>query len=158
MLRLHMRKKEKSIIFNDVNILLFMYFIHCVYVYAVFIAQLCLTLCNPRDCSLPGPSVHGILLARVPKWVAMPFSRGSSQPRDPTQVSSIAGRFFNTEPSGKPGLPTPIFLPGEFHGQRGLAGYNPWGHKELDTTERLTLSVFNRVVVTVSEMSVMCLA
>ena len=31
--------------------------------------------------------------------------------------------------------PTPVFLPGEFHGQRSLAGYSPWGHKELDTTE-----------------------
>ena len=35
--------------------------------------------------------------------------------------------------------PTPVFLPGEFHGQRILAGYSPWGHKELDTTERLSL-------------------
>ena len=34
--------------------------------------------------------------------------------------------------------PTPVILPGEFHGQRSLAGYSPWGHKELDTTERLT--------------------
>ena len=37
-------------------------------------------------------------------------------------------------------LPTLVFLPGEFHGQRSLAGYSPWGHKELDTTEQLTLS------------------
>ena len=37
--------------------------------------------------------------------------------------------------------PTPVFLPEEFLGQRSLAGYNPWGHKELDTTEQLTLSV-----------------
>ena len=36
-------------------------------------------------------------------------------------------------------LPTPVFLPGEFHGQRSLAGYSPWGHKESDTTEQLTL-------------------
>ena len=39
-------------------------------------------------------------------------------------------------------LPTPVFLPGEFHGQRNLAGYNPWGGKESDTTEKLTLSLF----------------
>ena len=39
-------------------------------------------------------------------------------------------------------LPTPVFLPGEFHGQRNLAGYNPWGVKESDTTEKLTLSLF----------------
>ena len=37
------------------------------------------------------------------------------------------------------GLPTPVFLPGKFHGQRSLAGYSPWGRKESDTTERLTL-------------------
>ena len=36
-------------------------------------------------------------------------------------------------------LPTPVFLPGEFHGQRRMAGYSPWGHKESDTTERLSL-------------------
>ena len=37
------------------------------------------------------------------------------------------------------GLPTPVFLPGEFHGQRNLVGYSPWGRKELDTTEQLIL-------------------
>ena len=36
--------------------------------------------------------------------------------------------------------PTPIFLPGEFHGQRSLAGYSPWGRKESDSTEQLTLA------------------
>ena len=50
--------------------------------------------CNPMDCSLPGFSVHGILQARILGWVAISFSRGSSQPRNRTQVSSIAGRFF----------------------------------------------------------------
>ena len=54
------------------------------------------------DCSLQGSSVHGILQARVLEWVAMPSSRGSSQPRDWTQVSCAAGRFFTTEPPGKP--------------------------------------------------------
>ena len=60
----------------------------------VLVAQLCLTLCDPRECSLPGSSVHGILQARILEWVAMPFSRGPSWPRDRTQVSCIAGRFF----------------------------------------------------------------
>ena len=46
------------------------------------------------DCSLPGSSVHGILQARILKWVAIPFSRGSSQARNQTRVSYIAGRFF----------------------------------------------------------------
>ena len=57
-------------------------------------AQLCLTLCNPMDHSLPGSSVHGLLQAKILEWVAISFSRRSSQPRDQTQVSYIAGRFF----------------------------------------------------------------
>ena len=57
-------------------------------------AQLCLTLCNPMDCSLPGSSVHGILQARILEWVAISFSRGSSRPRDRTWASCIAGSFF----------------------------------------------------------------
>ena len=56
--------------------------------------QSCPTLCNPMDCSLPGFSVHGIFQARVLVWVAISFSRGSSWPRDQTQVSCIAGRCF----------------------------------------------------------------
>ena len=52
----------------------------------VLVAQLCLTLCDPMDCSPPGSSVRGVLQARVLEWVAMSFSRGSSQPRDQTHV------------------------------------------------------------------------
>ena len=60
-------------------------------------AQSCLTLCDPMYYT-----VHGILQARILEWVALPFSRGSSQPRDQTQVSRIAGRFFTCyELSGK---------------------------------------------------------
>ena len=51
-------------------------------------------LCNPMDCSPPGSSLHGILQARILEWVAISFSRGSSQPRDRTWVSCITGRFF----------------------------------------------------------------
>ena len=58
------------------------------------VAQSCLTLCDSMDCSPPGSSVHGILQARILVWVAISFSRGSSQTRDWTQVSHIAGRFF----------------------------------------------------------------
>ena len=54
----------------------------------------CLTLCNPMDYSLPGSFVHGFLQARILEWVAMPFSRGSSPPRNWTWVSCIEGRFF----------------------------------------------------------------
>ena len=57
------------------------------------VAQLCLTLCDPKDCSPPGSSVYRILQARILEWVAM-LSRGSSQSRDQTQVSCIAGGFF----------------------------------------------------------------
>ena len=59
------------------------------------VVQSCLTLCDPMDCSLPGFSVHGILQARILEWVSISFSRGSSQPRDRTQISHIAGRHFN---------------------------------------------------------------
>ena len=58
------------------------------------VAQSCLTLCDPVDCSPPGSSVHGILQASVLEWVAISFSRGSSQPRDRTRVSCIADRCF----------------------------------------------------------------
>ena len=51
-------------------------------------------LCNPLDCSLPASSVHEIFQAIVLEWIAISFSGGSSQPRDRTQVSRIAGRFF----------------------------------------------------------------
>ena len=55
------------------------------------LAQLGLTLCDPMDYI-----VHGILQARILEWVAIPFSRESSQTRDRTQVSHIAGRFFTS--------------------------------------------------------------
>ena len=58
------------------------------------VAQSCPTLCNPVDCSPPSFSIHGILQARILEWVAISFSRGSSLPRDWTQVSCIADRLF----------------------------------------------------------------
>ena len=58
------------------------------------VAQSCPTLCDPMDHSLPGSSVHGIFQARILEWVAISFSRGSSQSRDRTQVSRIVGRCF----------------------------------------------------------------
>ena len=60
----------------------------------VLVVQSCPTLCDPMDCSPPGSSVGGILQARILQWVAMPFSRVSSLPRDGTWVSWIVGRFF----------------------------------------------------------------
>ena len=57
----------------------------------VKVTQSCPTLCNPMDYT-----VHGILQARILEWVACPFSRGSSQSRDRTQVCCIVGRFFTS--------------------------------------------------------------
>jgi len=58
------------------------------------VTQSCPTLCDPMDCSPPGSLVHGIFQAWILEWVAIPFSRGSSQPRDRTQVSHIVSRCF----------------------------------------------------------------
>ena len=61
-------------------------------------------LYDPKDCGLPGSSVHGMSQARILKWVAISISRGSSRPRDWTEESpTMAGGFFTTEPPGKPG-------------------------------------------------------
>ena len=63
-------------------------------------AQSYLTLCDPMDCDPPGSSVHGISQARILEWVAVSFSRGSSQYRDRTRVSFIfyiAREFFTSE-------------------------------------------------------------
>ena len=60
----------------------------------MLVAQSGLTACDPMDCSLPGSSVHGILQARILEWVAIPFSRVSSWPRDRTWVSCIGRRIL----------------------------------------------------------------
>ena len=60
------------------------------------VSQSCPTLCDPVDCRLPGSSIHGIFQARILEWVAISFSRGSSQPRDRTEVSCIVGRRFRS--------------------------------------------------------------
>ena len=66
----------------------------------VLVAWLCPTLCNSMDCSPPGSSVH-VLQARVLEWVAIPFSRGSFQSRDRTQISCTADRFFTVWATGE---------------------------------------------------------
>ena len=135
----------------------------------VKVAQSCLTLW-PHGLYRPWNSSD-----QNTEWLAVPFSRGSSQPRDQIQVSCIAGRYFTiwaTRETLAPDSffvfcclltlivswqnakktfakqscnlwrrqwhPTPVLLPGEFHGQRSLEGYSPWGHKESDMTEWLT--------------------
>ena len=62
----------------------------CICMWCAELLQLCPTLCDFMDCSPPGSSVHGILQARILEWVAMPSSRGSSEPRDRTQVSCVS--------------------------------------------------------------------
>ena len=109
--------------------------------------------------SPPGSSGHGILWARILRWVAISFPRGSSRPRDQTQVCCIAGQFFTNwasveytscsfffvSPSSishfvywrRQWHPTPVLLPGKSHGRRSLLGCSPWGRWESGTTERL---------------------
>ena len=77
---------------------------HFVYMYmhtcmCAKLLQACFTLCDPVDCSLLGSSVHGILQARILKWVSMPSSRGFSKPRDQTYISwfpALTDGFFTT--------------------------------------------------------------
>ena len=71
------------------------------------VAQSCPTLSDPMDYSLPGFSICGISQARILEGVAVPFSRGSTWPRDQTWVSCIAGRFFTVWATGE--------APGEFN-------------------------------------------
>ena len=114
------------------------------------VTQSCPTLWNPMNCSPSGSSVHGSLQTRILEWVTISFSRGSSWPRNWTRVSHVAARLFtnwatreddpwveNISLSRKWQPPTEC-LPGEFHGQRSLAGYSPRGHEESDW---LTLSL-----------------
>ena len=62
----------------------------------VKVTQSCPTLCDPIDCSLPDSSVHGILQASILEWAAVPFYRASSQPRNRTSISCIAGGFLTS--------------------------------------------------------------
>ena len=127
--------------------------------------------CDPRDCGPPRSSVHGISQAGILEWAAISSSKGSSQHRDQTRISSvscIASRSFTTGSLGKCHIsiftyicvyvdtqtniyiyiwrwkwqPTPGFLPGEAHEQGSLACYCSWGHKESDTTEQLSTYIY----------------
>ena len=95
------------------------------------------------DCRPPGFFAHGILQARVLEWVTVSFSRGSVWPGDRMWVSCIAGRSFTVWATKvalvitnytlhswrRKWLPTPVFLPGNFHRQRSLAGYSAWSRR-----------------------------
>ena len=93
------------------------------------VAQSCLTLCDPMDCSLPGSSVHGIFQARILEWVAISFSRGSSWPRDWTQVSRIVGRCFTIWATREVNAGDPGSIPGSRRSPGEGIGYPlqyPW--------------------------------
>ena len=118
----------------------------------MLVTQSCPNVYGPMDCSLSGPSVHGILQARILEWVAIFFSRGSSQPRDWTQVSCIAGRFLTIWASGKLYLihmspifdsftsDSPVFdLPLDYHPA-------PWSYILNSLVVFLPLSILNTTI------------
>ena len=90
------------------------------------VGNLCVTVCNPMDCSPPGSSVHGIFQARIVEWVAFPSSGDLPDAGINPTSSELAGRFFTMNHQGRPYFlvyytiewrrkwqPTPVFLPGE---------------------------------------------
>ena len=134
--------------------------------FCCLVTKLFPTICDPVDCSTPGFSVHGISQIRIMEWVAISFSRGSSQLRiepispawqaDTLPLGSVvknppanAGVIGVTGSIPKVGKipwrrkwqPTPVFLTGKSYGQRSLAGDCPWGHKKSDMTEWLATEV-----------------
>ena len=105
------------------------------------------TLCDPMDCSPPGSPDHGTLQARIQEWVAIPFSRGSSRPRNPIWVSCIAGRFFTTEPQGSPhALGVPVIK------------YRTEEHNQIRLISRLKSTSPNRMTVCVTADSISWIA
>ena len=74
----------------------------CCVTVKVLVAQSCLTLCDPMDCSLPGSSVHGILQARILEWVAIPFSRNLPNAGTEPGYPALQADSLPSEPLGKP--------------------------------------------------------
>ena len=104
------------------------------------VTQLCSTLCDPMECSLPDSSVHGILQARILEWVAMTSSRGSSRSKDLLHLLHKQAPFFTTTPHGNgEGNDNPLQCSclEKSHGQTSLVGFSPWGCEESDRTDRL---------------------
>ena len=108
------------------------YFFLKVSMHAYSVTQSCLDLCNHKDSSLPGPSVHGTFQARILAWVAISSSRGSSWSRDWTHISCSSWIHRKILWQWHP---TAGLLPGKSHGRRSLVGYSPWGREESDTTD-----------------------
>ena len=103
----------------------------------VSVTQLCQTLCNHMDCSPSGSSVHGILQARTLEWVAIPFSRGSSQPRDWNWLSCIAGRFFTIWVAKETLQRKKQLAEGVSSPSRGICRQRQYGHWECQETSTL---------------------
>ena len=119
------------------------------------VTQSCPTLCNLMDYT-----VHGILQATILEWVAFPFSRGSSQSRDRTQVSRIAGRFFTswatreaqmnpqmgTQDLGKYGTSWSMTPCSSWTRVLWLCYYTALCHKNIKTRLKTALTLWNKVV------------
>ena len=122
----------------------------------VKVAQFCLSLCDPKDCSLPGFSVHGILQASILEQGPIPFSRDLPDPGIKFRSPALQADLYLLNHQGSSFIymcvcvcvcvisfqrrqwhPTPVLLPGQSHGWRILVGCSPWGHEESDTTEQL---------------------
>ena len=98
----------------------------------MLVALSCPTLCDARNYSPPGSSVHGILQARILEWVTIPFSRGSSWPKDRIQVSCNAGRFLTIWATRLGGF----FLEAEKKGN----GFSPWASRRNQLCQHLDFS------------------
>ena len=96
------------------------------YTLCSLVTKSCLPLCDPVNCSMPGSTVHGIFQARIMERLPFLFPGDLPNPGIKPASPSLAGGFFTMVPRGllrRKWPPTPIFLPGESHGQRSLAGY-----------------------------------
>ena len=82
----------------------------------VLVAKSCLTLCDPMDCTLPGSPVHGISQARTVEWIAISFFRGTSQPKDQTQVSCNGRILYHQRHLGSPSCMHTSTLKNNFRG------------------------------------------
>ena len=102
------------------------------------VAQSCPTLSDPMDCS-PPDSVHGVFQARVLKWGAI----DSTAYMYPIKVLKTNGLLYIPTGGGH-GNQLQYSLPGKSQGWRSLASYSPWGHRESDTTERLSGSTHSK--------------
>ena len=97
------------------------------------VAKSCLT-CDPMNCSLPGSSVHRTSQAKILEWVAIPFSRGSFQPRDWTQISCIAGGFF-TNWATREAPPGSTALGWALHPETGVLITRSWRQRDTHGEE-----------------------